>query len=548
MSGGELEQTLDYLRTNLHNLSRKDKQKALEVIHQHNVVKARTDFYVFVCLMAEQFMGQAFETGPHIKLICKEYQDLYEATASGSNRRVQVSVPPRSMKTVLTCLFIAWVFGKKPFWKILHISHSQSLIEDVAGRPIRDLIKTFEYQAIFPKTELKKDSRSAKRWETTAGGIYICAGVDGKVAGRGANILIGDDMLADASARSKTEREKVNRSYMGTYRSRIWKYGSELMIGTRWHIDDLLGYLQKLDGTIEKPIEGSNTPWKVIKIPAILDKETAELLGLEEGQSYWPETKPLDLLLDTKRAAELSNPMEWSALYMQTPTIEEGNIFKRNMFKVWPLPDPPDLKFVICSIDPAFSTRESADFSAFTIWGVFERQETVKFGPNTGREIKVNHLILLHALKGRWSYVDLFDKIEEFREAYDPDIFVVENKASGTSIIQELLRRGWPCHGYTPTQDKITRAHMVTPFLVQGRIHLPKFGFSNALLEEMLCFPNVSHDDLTDAAVYALLYLRDTFEITSNKWKDETENEAFDQPDHHATNHGRRSYWGLVAA
>lgn len=515
--------TLEHIKLNMASMTFDERKRALDIITELNNKRAVNNFYVFVQILSPFILGQDYEDGPHIRLLCSELQDIVNSMEGGKARRKQISLPPRSMKTQLSNCFVAWVFGRHPNWKVLHVSHTQSLIEDVSGRPIRDLIATFEYQQIFPGTVLKKDSRSAKRWETTKGGVYFCAGVDGKVAGRGANILIGDDMMADHAAKSKTEREKICKSYVGMYRSRLWKQGSELMIGTRWHVSDLLGYLQTLDGTTEKPVKGSLRPWEVISIPAILDAKASKLLNLPEGSIYWPGTKELEEYEEIKRS---SSPEEWAALYAQTPVIEEGNIFKKSMFKIWQHSEPPHpIDFIMVSLDPAYSEKQSADFSAFTVWGVFKRRETIKFGVNVGREITVNHMILLDAKHGRWSFMDLFNEIEEIRDVYDPDVFVVENKASGIMVIQELVRRGWPVHGYNPTTDKITRAHSVTPILGTGRIHVPKLDFSVELLNECFAFPNYSHDDLMDSMVMAILYLRDTLEVSSDKWTSETEAE-----------------------
>lgn len=540
-SQSELEQTIEYIKTNLGSFSRAEREKALEVLQNYNVTKARDNFYVYVCLMAETFLGTDFEDGPHIRYLCETLQSMEQGVVDGKPKRVQISMPPRSMKTVLSNLFVSWLFGRHPEWKILHISHTQSLIEDVSGRPIRDLMKTFEYSRIFPRTQLKKDSRSAKRWETTANGIYFCAGVDGKIAGRGANIVIGDDMMADHAAKSKAERERINRNYVPMARSRLWRYGSELMIGTRWHVDDLLGFLQKLDGTTDRPVPGSTRPWEIVSIPAIIDEKASKLLGLPVGSSYWPDTKPLDEIKDLERS---NSTEDWNAIYLQRPVIEEGNIFKKSDFKVWDHSEPPsNIKFILVSMDTAFSTKESADFSAFTVWGIFERNEVVKFGINLGREITVNHLCLLEAHQGRWNFTDLFDKIEEIREAYDPDIFVVENKGSGQTVIQELLRRGWPVHGYNPTVDKITRAHAVTPILRSGRVHIPNKWFAKELINECLAFPNYSSDDMTDSMTMCLLYLRDTFDMSSNKWAGEIEEDLDAKPKYST---GKATYWSLV--
>ena len=129
-----------------------ERRRALEILTELNNKRAVDSFYVFVQVMSPFILGQDYEDGPHIKFLAETLQDIVVSMEGGKARRKQISLPPRSMKTVISNLFVAWVLGRHPNWKILHVSHTQSLIEDVSGRPIRDLISTFEYQQIFPGT------------------------------------------------------------------------------------------------------------------------------------------------------------------------------------------------------------------------------------------------------------------------------------------------------------------------------------------------------------------------------------------------------------
>lgn len=537
----QIAETVEAIKANLGTMSLGQKKQALEIIHKHNIVQARTDFYTYVKMMAPLFLGTDYIDGRHIQYICETYQSVYEGIIAGHPPRVQVSLPPRSCKTVLTNLFVSWVFGRSPEWKILHLSHTQKLIEDVSGRPIRDLMKTLEYSQIFPSTQIKKDSRSASRWETTNNGVYVCAGVDGKIQGRGANILIGDDMVADHVIRSKTEREKINRAYVPSARSRLWKNGAEIQIGTRGHLNDLLGYLQELDGTLDKPVVGSKRPWKIIKIPAIMDEKWSKILGIPVGHSYWQIVHSLEELLDKKRA---NSPEDWAAIYMQDPVVSEGNIFKTNMFTEWLHSEPPsNLKFILVSMDTAFSTKNSADYSAYGVWGIFERIEPIKFGLHAGKETKVNHLILLECEKGRWNFPDLCDKLQEIQDAYLPDTFLIENKGSGISLIQELQRRSFPITPYNPTADKITKAHEVTSVLNAKRVWVnKKFKSTLELIQECLAFPNGTHDDQVDQVVMALKWFRESYHLATPH---DTEEQDFDDSTYKPS---RQSYWSLSAS
>lgn len=521
----DLELQIEALINNFDTLSVREKEDALKFIQNYNMRRAGDDFSTFVRLFAPLVLPDPFEEGEHIWLMARELQAIEEATRKGIKKRLQISIAPRSMKTVLLNLFIAWCFGRNPRWKVMHLSHTQSVIEDVSGGPIKDIILMPEFQIIFPETVLRKDARAKNRWGLTLGGIYACFGIAQGVAGRGANIVIVDDPLNEKTAESKTEREKVTKNYVKDVRSRIWKLGSEIAVGTRFRIDDLLGHLQKLDGTEENPVRGSRYPWKVISIPAILDKRASGLLGLPEGGSYWPGTKSMDEILELKRS---NAEKDWLALYMQTPTLEEGNIFKKHHFRwIEPNPrtnqvEPPNVDYILVSLDTAFSTKEAADKSAICVYGLFKRTVAL----TDGRERTVNNMVLLDFKQGQWSFPDLCNECQLLADTFSPDIFVVEQKGSGISLIQELVRRGIPVTGYVPDRDKTTRAHAVTPIHLAGRVWFPKLSFAQELYEELKQFPQASHDDAADAHVLAVTYLKDTYDLTNENYASERQKDV----------------------
>lgn len=537
-----LKQTIELLEANLDNLSFGEKQQLLELTISYNMERARTEFAVFVRLMAPLVLPDPFEEGPHIWLMAKELQEVEEATRIGKKKRLQISLPPRGMKTVLLNIFIAWCFGRNPTWKVMHISHTQGLIEDISGGPIKDIINMPEYQAIFPGTQLRKDARAKNRWMLTSGGIYACFGTNQNLAGRGANLVVVDDAMSEQTAISKVEREKVNNLYAKGVRSRIWKMGSEICVGTRWRVDDLLGFLQKLDGTQTHPVPGSKFPWKIIAIPAILDAPASRILGLPVGSSFWPGVKSIDELEDLRRS---NSESDWRALYLQAPVIEEGNLFKSNMFVWLNGNDPPNnIKYIIVAMDTAFSTKETADFSAITVYGLFDRVQIL----SNGREKNVTNVCLLDFELGRWSFPDLAEKAQALNDAFQPDLFVVEAKASGQSLIQELVRRGIPVTGYSPDRDKISRAHAVTPIHLAKRVWFPKLKFAQELYEELKAFPNQSHDDAVDAHVLALTWLKDSYEVTNDNYASEKAEDHDPMDEKNYFGRGKASsYWGAAS-
>lgn len=229
--------------------------------------------------------------------------------------------------------------------------------------------------------------------------------------------------------------------------------------------------------------------WEVIEFPAIMPS----------GKPCWPEFWKLNDLLAVKAALPLN---KWSAQWQQNPTSEEGAIFKREWWKVWPHENIPRLKYIIQSYDTAYSKKETADFSAITTWGVFQ--------PSVDDP---DSLILLDAKKGRWDFPELKRKALEFYKFWNPDCVLIEAKASGLPLTQELRRTGIPVVNYSPggrskSTDKVSRANSVSPVFEAGMVWAPDQPWAEEVVEEMAEFPFGENDDLTDSAVQAVIRFR----------------------------------------
>ena len=161
--------------------------------------------------------------------------------------------------------------------------------------------------------------------------------------------------------------------------------------------------------------------------------------------------------------------------------------------------DPPVAEYIIQSYDTAFLKSERADYSAITTWGVFYKDEGGE--PN---------IILLDSIKDRYDFPELKEVAYENYIHWDPDVVIIEAKASGLPLTQELRKMGIPVQNYSPNrgQDKIVRANAVAPLFESGMVWVPETRWAEELVEELTEFPNGEHDDLVDSTTQALLRFR----------------------------------------
>ena len=475
--------------------------------------KSKEDLLTFVKKTAPTLVTD-FKMGRHIELLC----DRLQKVADGELKRLMVFLPPRSSKSLITSkIFPAWYMGREPNHEIMSVSHSDQLASDF-GRSVRDIVNTEAFQKTFKGVQLRADAKAAGKWKTNQNGSYYAAGVRSQIAGRGAHLALLDDVMSEEDSFSEAGRRYIKEWYPAGLRTRIMPNGSIIIVNTRYHYDDLCGWLLKQESKVEE----TTNKWEVISIPAWLNEEAAELLGLPEGTSYFPEWKPDEILrVDEQEIRATNGARYWNSLYMQDPSPDDGGIIKKRWIEWWEDEEPPNCDFIIQTYDTAFSTRRTADYSVIQTWGIFSQFEKDEYG---GEHITSN-LILLGNIRGRFEYPELRRIAQELYQEYRPDVCIIEKKASGQSLIQDMRRAGLPVLDYLPDRDKVARVYASTPMMESGRVWLPKDRqFADDLFEECMSFPNGAHDDQVDCMTMAIHYMKDSWNLIHPEdpnWEDE---------------------------
>jgi predicted phage terminase large subunit-like protein len=454
----------------------------------------RHDLCSFVHRSFLEIEGAKLHLGWHIEVLCARLEDVRH----GRCKRLIINIPPRHLKSfAASIVFPAFMLGHDPTKKILSVTYAQDLSDNLARRS-RSLMMSGFYESIF-NTRISKGREAVSDFETTAGGYRLSTSTGGVLTGRGADIIIVDDPIKADDAQSDARRRSVNEWFDNTLRSRLnnQKTGSIIVVMQRLHSDDLTAHIQEPE------------TWEVLSLPAIAEEDERrtittpygkKTLGRRVGEVLQPSLLSQELLETQRRAMTDYN---FAAQYQQDPQPPTGIIVKRDWITFYEQRGLPN-KFdeIVQSWDTANKDTELADFSVCTTWGKAK-----------------SNMYLLDVFRRKLNFPELKRAVLNQAALFKAGVVLVEDKASGTSLIQELRADGFWKIKPAPALDgdKIMRLRGQTA-KIEGRFALfPKVApWLDAYLHELTGFPNAKHDDQVDSTVYALAW--STPDNNSESW------------------------------
>lgn len=458
-----------------------------------------------------RIIDDKYRVRAHLEYLSNRLASAVEDVENGISRKITVSMPPRSGKSHLSSEFFpVWLLHKHPDWKIGLISHSPSLATSW-GRSVRRVIEEYGAQLGI---ELAKDAGAVSDWETTKGGGIISRSAPGQsITGYGFKILLIDDPVKNfATAHSEDARNKLWQWWTGDAFTRLEPPSLTVVVGTRWHEDDMIGRL------LSKEHEGNPDDWEVISFPAIAEND--DVLGRAPGE---PIISPI---IDESQTEALERWDEvrqsvgeyaWAALYMQRPSPAQGAIFETDKFRYWTtdpemlIDDDPSVRLIdplrmsharwIDSWDAAFKGTDSSDFVVGQRWAIDGKDR-----------------FLIEQERDRWSFTQTVERVKRWEtDAVVGSNWVyeklIEDKANGPAIIDTLKTHVQGIKPITPKSSKEARARAVTPEVEAGHIYLPHPDepgneWVRDLVSECRAFPSGANDDQVDAMTQVLNHVR----------------------------------------
>jgi predicted phage terminase large subunit-like protein len=457
------------------------------VIAEFRHKAARDCFLAFADLMK----AGDLQVAEFHEIIGSAFEDL----ATRRNKRLIISCPPRSGKSMLATMLLAWLLGRDQ--KTQHIVASYgSQLSGKFHREAVQMMKSPVFKKVFP--EWKGFSPDSK-FDMLGGGYILPTSVGGVLTGftagttdmesPGVGAMVIDDPLK--SSDSKAALESLESWWQEQASTRRTNHYCQMVIATRFHEKDLHGVLMDADGLYDE--EENPFGWRWINIAGLCEDPTSDPLGREVGESHWV-TNPTFSVPMLESQKKIMGSFKFAALYQGVPVAAEGQIVRNSWINVIDESQhPPSWDVTWLAVDCAFQEKQMADETAICVASICKKDPT---------KIYIREIIT-----GRWGFPDMIAAVKEAYHFYKAKMLCIERAASGQSLIQVLRKEAKiPIVEMKPLKSKTTRLQAVTPFLESSRVFFLDDHWTAGFIKELTTFPFVKHDDRTDSFAWSLTY------------------------------------------
>jgi len=471
--------------------------------------------------------GISYVHGWHIDFICEHLEAITDGVEIDGEpyNRVLANVPPGTMKSLIVNVFWpSWEWGPRnmPHLRYVCAAHKVENLSARDSRRMRQLITSDWYQARWgDRVKLAKDQNEKLNFQNSVGGFRIATAITSLTGIRGDRVIIDDPHSVD-SASSEALRENEVTTFLEAIPTRLNDpiRSAIVVIMQRLHEEDVSGViLEKQLGYdhIMLPMRYDETRHCVTKL-GIEDPRT------EDGELLFPARFPKDVV---DRDEKVMGPYATAGQFQQQPTPRGGGVIKASWWQPWDADAYPPMDFVIASLDTAYTTKQENDYSALTIWGVFSRDNTIalanKVASRDGESIAeiqryyvegAPRVMLMAAWQERVELAELVEKVNASCRRMRVDKLLIESKAAGISVAQELRRlygaEDFAVQLVNPGAiDKLARLYSVQHLFSEGLIYAPDRHWADLVIKQCEVFPKGKHDDLVDTVAMALRHLRE---------------------------------------
>lgn len=468
---------------------------------QQKAVEARTKLMTFVKFTSphpedpSDVNRSKYENAKHHDAIARVLEEVVE----GNIRFLILTMPPRHGKSELVSRRLpAWLIGRFPHQHGVVATYNDDFAAEF-GKEVRTIVKTPQFRQVFPEAELMRGGAASDKLQTTKGGQWSFVGRGGSLTGRGAHILICDDLIKDdKEAQSQAIRDQAWNWLTKVAMTR--RMGKKLVIltFTRWHNDDPIGRLTDPDNPQYKRELAEQI--KIINLPALAEED--DPLGRAPGEPLWPNG-PDKFDLPYLREQQLLDPLGFASLYQQRPSLLDGDLFKRESIRFYKPEDlPQDLRIYGAS-DHAVATGQRNDFTVLLKLGV-DPQSNIYVLECFWKRAKADTVVeaMLEMARGKNKPLIWWAEKGHISKAIGPFLHKRMSETGTYMNVREV----------TPVGDKAQRAQSMVGRVAMGKLYLPSDApWVEKAINEMMAFPNGTHDDFVDTLSLIGLGLQSQF-------------------------------------